>query len=111
MRAYVSRVIEPEEYSRLSDEELFEMIREGLAVNEASVSGSFFHQKTAEYLERAIYVCTCCGLSELESHNDVITCTKCGRQIRYLPTKEMQGVGFDFPFRFVAEWYDIRMIS
>jgi hypothetical protein len=42
----------------------------------------------------------------LESKGDTVTCKTCRRAVRYLPTKELQGVGFDFPFRFVSEWYD-----
>ena len=53
-----------------------------------------------------MYVCPFCGLSEFESNGDIIRCKKCGRQIRYLPTKELEGIGFEFPYRFVAEWYD-----
>lgn len=108
MRAYVSRVVEPEEYGKLSDEELLTLIQEGLYVDEATVNGEFHHPKLAEYLERAIYVCPYCGLSTFESHDDIIKCKKCNREIRYLPTKELKGVGFDFPFHFVAEWYDYQ---
>lgn len=108
MRAYVSRVVEPEEYRNMSDEELLTLIQEGIAVNEASVDGEFFHSKSAEYLERAVYVCPFCGLSEFESSNDIIHCKKCGRKIQYLPTKELKGVGFEFPFRFVGEWYNYQ---
>ena len=57
MRAYVSRVIEPEEYAEMTNAELFDQIREGLTVNENCVSGTFHHSKSAEYLERAMYVC------------------------------------------------------
>ncbi|MBQ7801380.1 MAG: 1-acyl-sn-glycerol-3-phosphate acyltransferase [Oscillospiraceae bacterium] len=108
MRAYVSQVIEPEEYAQMTNAELFRRIEEGLWVDEACVSGTFVHKKTAEYLERAMYVCPFCGLSEFESHEDIIRCKKCGRQIRYLPTKELEGVGFEFPHRFVAQWYDAQ---
>lgn len=108
MRAYVSRVIEPEEYADMTNEELFRAIRDGLYVDEACVSGTYVHQKAAEYLERAMYVCPSCGLSEFESHGDIIRCKKCDRQIRYLPTKELEGVGFEFPYRFVADWYDAQ---
>lgn len=106
MRSYVARVIEPEEYKGMTDDELFEAIREGLYVDEAKVDGEYRHKKSAEYLERAIYVCPFCGLSTFESHGDVVECQKCHRKVHYLPTKELQGEGFDFPFRFVAEWYD-----
>lgn len=108
MRGYVSQVIEPEVYKEMSDEELLKGIENGLYVNEACVDGVFQHKKLAEYLERAIYVCPYCGLSTFESHNDIIRCHKCNREVRYLPTKELQGVGFDFPFHFVADWYDYQ---
>lgn len=106
MRAGVSRVIEPEEMAAMTNDELFRTIEEALYVDESSVSGNFIHKKSAEYLERAIYVCPYCGLSEFESHGQIVHCKKCGRQIRYLPTKELEGVGFQFPFRFVSQWYD-----
>ena len=55
-----------------------------------------------------MYVCPYCGLSEFESHDDLISCKKCGRQIRYTPTTALEGVGFDFPYKFVADWYDYQ---
>ena len=108
MRGYVSRVVEPEEYASMSDEELMELIQKELYVNEGKVDGSFYHKKSAEYLERALYVCPHCGISNLESKKDVITCHSCGCQVRYLPTKELEGIGKPFPFRFVTEWYDYQ---
>lgn len=108
MKAYVSRVIEPEEYANLTNEELFALIEEGLAVNEGCLGGSFHHPKAAEYLERAVYVCPFCGLSTFESHGDTLECKKCGRKVQYLPTKELKGVGYDHPFRFMTEWYDYQ---
>ena len=106
MRSHVSRVLEPEEFRDMSKEELAEIIRQELWVDEAAVSGRFMHPRNAEFLERAMYVCPWCGFSTFESHGDVIRCTKCGRQIRHLPTKELEGIGFDFPHRFVADWYE-----
>lgn len=108
MKAYVSRVIEPEEYKQMSDDELFEILEKELYVNEGKVDGEYRSNTLAEYLERAIYVCPDCGLSVFESHGDIIECKKCHKQIRYLPTKELKGVGFDFPFRFVGELYDYQ---
>ena len=108
VRSYVSRVMKPEEYMELSDEELMKTINEELYVDEGCVSGTFKHKRRAEYLERAMYVCPFCGLSEFESHGDIIECKKCKRKITYTETKELVGVGFDFPFRFVTEWYDYQ---
>ena len=108
MRAGVREVIEPEEYLEMTNEELYERICQGLDVNEASVSGEFHHKNLAQYLERAIYVCPDCGLSKFESQGDKITCQTCGKQVRYLPTKELEGVNCQFPFRFVSDWYQYQ---
>ena len=105
MRSYVSEVIEPEEYAAMTNDQLLERIEQGLYVNEAALSGTFRHKKRAEYLERAIYTCPFCGPAKWESRGAVCTCTACGRQVTYEPTKEIKGVGFDFPFPFVADWY------
>ena len=108
MRAGVSQVIQPEEYEQLTNEELYSRIREGLDVNEAALSGEYRHKELAQYLERAIYVCPDCGLSAFESEGDLIRCKKCGMQVRYLPTKELERTDGSFPFRFVADWYEYQ---
>lgn len=108
MRGYVAQVIEPEEYAFLSDDELFAMIEKGLYVDEAVADGNFYHKKNAEYLERVLYVCPDCGLSTFESHNTTVKCLKCGKETEYLPSKELKGVGYDLPFRFVADWYNYQ---
>lgn len=108
MRGYVSQVIYPEEYKEMSDDQLFTAIHNGLNVNEARDDGEYRHKRLAEYLERAMYVCPYCGLSEFESHCDIIECKKCNRQIRYLPNKKLEGVGFDFPYEFISDWYEYQ---
>ncbi len=108
MRAYVSEVLSPEQVTAMSDEALLCAIRTGLDVNEATVTGAYPHRKSAEYLERAIYVCPDCGLSTFHSDGDLVHCERCGKTVRYLPTKQLQGVGCEFPFPFVAQWYDYQ---
>ena len=105
MRGYVSEVIYPEEYETLTNEELSDRISQALYVNEAVADEEFHHPKLAEYLERAIYYCPHCGLSEFESCGDVIECKKCGSRVRYTPKKELEGINCDFPYRFVLDWY------
>ena len=109
MHAYVSRVIEPEEYKALSDEEFTKLINDELYIDEARVDGEYTHPRLAEYLERAIYYCPKCGLSTFESHGDEIECKKCGMKARYLPTKELCGVNCELPYRFVADWYEDQL--
>ncbi len=104
--AYVSRVITPEEYAAMTDDQLYEAICTGLYVDEGVADARFGSQKRAEYLERAMYVCPFCGLSVFESHGNEIVCTKCHRKVTYGEDKTLTGVGFDFPFTFITQWYD-----
>ena len=108
MRSYVSKIIEPEEYKDLSNEELHKLIEEGLYVNEASVDFEYKNNERAQYLERAIYVCPYCGLSVFESSGNEIECKKCHRKISYGADKKLTGLGFDFPFPFVNDWYEYQ---
>ena len=108
MRAYVSRVIEPEEYANLTIDELYELIKDGLMVNEGVADACFKSEHRAEYLERAVYVCPYCGLSEFESDGNFVECKKCHRKIEYGVDKKLIGVGFDFPFQYMTEWYDYQ---
>ncbi len=108
MHSYVYKIIEPEQYKNLTNEELYELIKDGLYVNEAKTDHLYNHKRKAEYLERMAYICPFCGLAKFESGGNLITCTKCKRQVEYLPTKQLKGVGIDFPFEFVNDWYDYQ---
>ena len=108
MRAYVSRVMEVEEVKELSVDELHEVIVKELNVNENYSDKKFRSKTKAEYLERAMYVCPFCGLSEFESKNDIIECKKCHRKIKYSEDKELSGEGCNFPYRYIGDWYDYQ---
>ncbi len=108
MRAYVSEVISSDEVKSLSKDELFERINNGLYVDEANDNNIFRHNKRAEYLERAIYICPDCGLSTFESNGYTIKCAGCKREVEYQESTRLKGVGFDLPFSFVSEWYDYQ---
>ena len=108
MRAYVSRVIEPEEYAAWSNDELYEQIKTGLFVDEGVADGIFNSSKRAEHLERAVYVCPFCGLSKFESRGNEAWCTTCQRKVTYGADKTITGNGFEFPFRFMTQWYDYQ---
>ncbi len=109
MRACVSRVIEPEEYGAWSDDTLFDVIRDGLAVNECRDDGRRYRsRRRAEHLERAVYYCPWCGLSAFESRGNLISCGTCGRTAEYGEDKRLRGVGCDFPYQWFSEWYDAQ---
>ncbi len=108
MRGYVSKVVTPEEYSTMTDEEILSMVKKELYVNEGVANVTFTHKRLAEGLERAMYVCPTCGITKFKTEKDIIECTSCGKKVRYLPTKELVGVDEEFPFRFTTEWYDYQ---
>ena len=108
MRSYVKRVIEPEEYKEMTNDQLSDVLREELKVDESGICGEFEHEKSAEYMERVVYTCPDCGLTTWESNGRLLRCTRCGRQVRYLANKELEGVDKPFPHRFLADWYDAQ---
>lgn len=105
VRGYVSEVIEPEEVAALSKEALLERIRQGLLVNDCAAGGNFRSKKSAEYLERAYYVCPKCGLSTFRSEGNRFRCETCGTGGTYGPDLKIRG---DFPMETTLQWYDYQ---
>ena len=109
MQAYVSKVVQPEEYLSMSDEEISDMIVQELFVDEGNAEQSYRSKKgLAQYIERSYYVCPDCGLTVYKSQGNFFTCQTCQKTVRYMPNKQLIGEGFDFPFRFTTEWYDYQ---
>lgn len=104
----VKTVVEAEDFLKLSDEDLYDMIKENLYVSEGRPTGNYPGKNRAEYLDRAMYVCPYCGLSRFYAKGDHITCTTCNRTVLYGEDKVLKGVGFDFPFEYVEGWYDYQ---
>ena len=108
MHSGVFRVLEPEACAAMDDEALFAAVREGLTVDDSRSGGRFRSRRKAEYLERAVYWCPYCGLSVFESHGNELECKGCHRKIAYGEDKRLSGVGFEFPYATVADWYDAQ---
>lgn len=108
LKCEIVRTISPEEAKAMTADQMVEAIREGLYVNEAVAGPHFPHKKQAEYIERAIYVCPDCGLSEFESHGDTFHCKTCGKETRYNADKTLTGINWTCPFSFVNDWYEYQ---
>ena len=106
MRSYVSRVIEPEEYKEMSDSELFAIIEKELFVNDYDLGGTWRGNHRAEYIERALYICPFCSLSEFESHGNSAHCKNCGFTFEYNEDLTLKSDRADFKFKNFGEWYD-----
>ncbi|MBR2343805.1 MAG: 1-acyl-sn-glycerol-3-phosphate acyltransferase [Clostridia bacterium] len=109
MRAFVSRVLSVEEYREMTDEELCELIGRELYVDESAPTGEeYFHKRSAERLERLLYVCPECGLSEFRSHADTVRCLRCSLEVRYTKKKELVAKTGKIPFNSIGGWYDYQ---
>ncbi len=108
IKAYTSKTVEPEEYLKMTDGELYGLILKELYVDERDITESYKGKRLAEYLERAVYVCPSCGITHFVSDKNLIKCTSCGLSAEYLPNKTLKGVGKEFPFKNVKDWYDYQ---
>ncbi|MBQ0125779.1 MAG: 1-acyl-sn-glycerol-3-phosphate acyltransferase, partial [Clostridiales bacterium] len=104
----VSRIIEPEEYLALDDDALYKIICDGLYVDDSELENAYESDARAEYIERAVYVCPECGLSEFESEKHDVYCKKCGIRATYTKDKKFVGSAGKFPFANMREWYDYQ---
>ncbi|MCQ2418552.1 MAG: 1-acyl-sn-glycerol-3-phosphate acyltransferase [Clostridia bacterium] len=108
MKAGVRRVIEPEEYADMSKEELYELICKELWVDECTDTAEFTSDVAAEHLERVLYVCPDCGLSEFDSKNEFVFCKQCKKIYYYDQHKQLLPVRGKGHFRTIADWYDYQ---
>lgn len=108
MKAGVRRVIEPEEYQNMSNSELYQLICKELWVDETEDTGLYQSSQTAEHLERVLYVCPDCGLSEFDSEGTILHCKHCGNRWSYGSNKQLTSLNTSTTFRFVADWYDYQ---
>jgi hypothetical protein len=108
MTAGVTSVIEYDTYSNLSDSELYALIGAELYVNENKADALFKSNKRAEYIERVLYVCPECGLSEFESRGNEFSCKKCGLTVEYGEDKRLKATRGNIPFEFIGDWYNYQ---
>ena len=80
----VQRIVSVEELAELDSEQLFNIIKDELDVNDADSGISFRSKKRAEYIERALYMCPVCqGVSGIVSHKHKLKCKFCGTEAEY----------------------------
>ena len=101
----VVKTLTYDEYKDLSNEELFAIIKDNLYLDESVPNCEYRSKHLAEYLERCIYWCPVCGMTHFESHGDVLKCTKCGREVKYLPNKQFEQNDNQLELHNVKEWY------
>lgn len=108
MRAGVRSVIEPEEYAAMTNDELYSRICRELRVDETENKSSYYSKTTAEGLERVLYVCPECGMTEFDTEGDIVTCRSCGKRHRYRPDMTLEALDGETRFEHVADWYEYQ---
>ncbi len=108
MTAQVSRILQPEQYLNLTDDELYSLVKTELYVNEANSNNIVKSNKLAEYLERLVYVCPKCGIAQFESNKNLIKCKTCGLSIQYKEDLKLKGINDNISFNYVNEWYEYQ---
>lgn len=87
----VSRVIEYDEYKDMSDDDLYQLIKDELYVDESELPVNCKSRRRAEFMERAVYLCPVCNsVGTLTSRKNTISCSFCG---------SVAEVGHDLQFR------------
>ena len=104
------KVISYEEYSQMSDDELYKFIIDELTVNDLSSGETFKSNSNAEYLERVAYICPVCKkMHTIYSKKDKVICSNCGLEVKYKNDLTFESENEQFTFKTVADWYDYQI--
>lgn len=107
MTLKVSRVVEYDEYSKMTDDELFNVIKTVLWVDDTASGNTYKSRKKAEYLERAVYTCPSCNdFTVWHSHKNEISCTKCGAKVTY--GSDLTLTSSQIEYKTTSEWLDAQ---
>lgn len=104
MSGGVRRILTYEQYKDMPDDVLYELVKSELFIDE-STGGSYHSKHAAEYLERVIYVCPHCGITQFASNGAELKCLTCGLTAHYTPEKQFEG---GVPYKNVNEWYEAQ---
>ena len=101
----VRRILTPEEYAGMSDEELFGIIKNELDVDDTLSGKRYKSRRRAEYIERALYMCPVCGsIGTIHSHGTGFCCTSCKTEAEY--TEDLKISPPAGGYSRIYEWYE-----
>lgn len=109
MQVGVRKIIEYDEYKDLTNKECYDLVKSLITVNdyEEMKDQSYRSAKSAEYIERAMYVCPDCGISEFVSDKNRFECLKCGKTVNVDEKLKLSSKD-GFPFSRICDWYDYQ---
>ena len=105
----IKKVLTPDEYKDMSDEELYKIIRDNLRVFDSDSGNLYKSSRRAEYMERMFFVCPVCGKAEmLHSHKQYIHCDNCGLKVEYTEDMRLKSDDQRFKYSRLIEWYEYQ---
>lgn len=105
----LAKRVEYSEYSKLSDQELLDLIKENIKVYDSENNYSYKSKRRAEYLERMLFVCPKCNKSHtLYSKNEFVYCNECGLKVEYTEKLHLKSEDTSFKFDRLIDWYEYQ---
>ncbi|MBP5193531.1 MAG: hypothetical protein J6126_02235, partial [Clostridia bacterium] len=105
----LARVITPDEYAGITDDELMEIIRATLRVYDSESGEKYKSSARAEYLERMFFTCPVCGgMQTLYSRKHDVYCKACGKLAEYTEDLHLAPARDDFTFTRLVDWWDFQ---
>lgn len=103
----IKRIIYPEEYQKLSEEELHQTILNELNVQNVPSLELYQSPNRAECIERVLFRCPeCHENSTIISKQHEFTCTKCGKTWEYNEDLTITSGGELYKLPYVKDWYN-----
>lgn len=105
--SYVRKIYQYDEIKDMDNDDLYNLIIEGLTVDDFNYHNEYKSKRLAEDLERVFYVCPVCGqLHSIHTKGNVISCTKCGLEVVYGNNLTLTSINKQFNFKYVYQWYN-----
>ncbi|MCQ2598269.1 MAG: 1-acyl-sn-glycerol-3-phosphate acyltransferase [Treponema sp.] len=108
IKCNLARIMEPEDYRKMSQDEFYKEITDAFYVDDAASGMEFESDNKAEFSERLLYVCPECGLTHFKSSGNTVTCEKCGLTAEFTSDNHLKPVKGNLPYTTIKEWYDAQ---
>ena len=106
----VKRVISKEEIQQLSNEELYQIIKDGIRVMDSESNELYKSKQKAEYLEREFFVCPKCKkMQSIYSKGNKVYCSHCDFEAEYLEDLHLKTNDSKHKFTKLVEWYQFQL--
>lgn len=107
VHASIKNIYSYDEIKDMSNEDLYELILNGLRVDDYNYYPEYKGKNLAEHLEKILYICPLCGhMHTISTEKDLIRCASCGLEVRHLPNLTFKANREEFSFVNVKEWYN-----